>query len=66
MTHSTDPPVSSTTPQQEGSTLATVAGDFDWTRRLPPSVRSLVTTWLEIGDEAIRHISIVPVTGGAR
>ncbi|MFB4294834.1 hypothetical protein ACBI99_44895 [Nonomuraea sp. ATR24] len=40
--------------------LASAVQDFDWTRRLDPNVRGLVTTWLEIGERAIRTVSIVP------
>ncbi|GAA4933846.1 hypothetical protein HD597_010048 [Nonomuraea thailandensis] len=66
MTHFTDPPVSDTTPQQEGSSLMTAVGDFNWTRRLNPRMRGLVTTWLEICDDAMRHISIVPASAGGK
>ncbi|MCK2214250.1 hypothetical protein MF672_010675 [Actinomadura sp. ATCC 31491] len=60
MTNPTDPP-----PPVAGATLATAAPDFDWTRQLRPDVRGLVTTWMEIGERAIRHVSIVPQTTGA-
>ncbi|WP_327587077.1 hypothetical protein OHA25_08700 [Nonomuraea sp. NBC_00507] len=66
MINSTDPPISSASPDQRNA-LATAVQDFDWTRRLSPDVRSLVTTWLEIGDRAMCTISIVPpATGGGR
>ncbi|MEV4020206.1 hypothetical protein AB0J35_57990 [Nonomuraea angiospora] len=67
MTHTTDPPVNSARHDQRGSSLTTAAQSFDWTRQLPPHLRGLVTTWLEIGDDAFRHVSIVPTpAGGAR
>lgn len=64
MTNSTDPPTTPASADQRG--LATADQCFDWTRRLTPPVRGLVTTWLEIGDEAMRHVSIVSPRRGAR
>ncbi len=62
MINPTEPP-----PDAGDGALATAAQDFDWTRKLDTDVRGLVTTWLEIGDRAIRNISIVPArTGDAR
>jgi hypothetical protein len=40
--------------------LATADQRFDWTRGHDPAIRSLLTTWLEIGERAIRTINIVP------
>lgn len=69
MTHSTDPPISSATGEQDGIPLATADPCFDWTRRLNNlnnvEIRGLLTTWLEVGDRAIRYVSIV-AAGGAR
>ncbi|MFB4285662.1 hypothetical protein ACBJ59_61120 [Nonomuraea sp. MTCD27] len=65
MIQTTDPPVSSASPEQ-GSTLATAAQSFNWTRQTTPRVRAALTTWLEIGDRAFRCMTIVPPTGGAR
>lgn len=46
------------------SRLSTAVQSFDWTRRLDSDVRDLVTTWLEIGDRAFRHVSIVAPSAG--
>jgi hypothetical protein len=64
MTHTTDPPISSATDDQR-STLGTAVQSYNWTRRVTPGVRDFLTTWLEIGDRAIRHVNI-PAPGGAR
>jgi hypothetical protein len=65
MTQTTDPPADSTITRPR-AWLETAAQDFDWTRQLDPDVRGLVTTWLEIGDRAIRTINIVAPAGGTR
>lgn len=67
MTHSTDPPISSATGEQRGGGMETADQCFDWTRRLDSPVRGLVTTWLEIGDRAIRTVNIIrPATEASR
>lgn len=65
MIHLTERPIRPASRVERGS-LSTAAPSFDWTRRLNPRVRSLVTTWLEIGDRAFRTGTIVGLTGGAR
>jgi hypothetical protein len=60
MAQTTHPPTS-----RPRAGLETAAQDFDWTRQLDLDVRSLVTTWLEIGDRAIRNINIVSPRAGA-
>lgn len=46
--------------------LTTAVQSFDWTRKMTPDVRGFVTTWLEIGDRAVRYVSIAAPVGEAR
>lgn len=62
MTHTTDPPVNSARRDQHGTSLATAAPGFDWTRQLRTDLRSLVTFWLKTDNRVVSHVSIVPTS----